>query len=72
MIHEEDDYGYFIDIELGIDSDYNIITPINNNKKYDDVIISKNPIKTQYIIIFNFCCFCIFTLVYIYVSPPFK
>ena len=72
MNYQEDDYGYFIDIELGINFDYNTITSINNNKKQDDVIISENSMKTKYIIIVNFCCFCLVTLVFIYVSPPFK
>jgi hypothetical protein len=70
IVDETDDYGFFIDIDFDFDKIHNPI--INNNKKHDDVIISENPIKTQYIIIVNFCCFCIFIVVYIYVSPPFK
>jgi hypothetical protein len=73
MFDENNDYGYFIDIDFDIDKIHNPIT--NNsiiNKKHDDVIISENSIETQYIIIVNFCCFCLVTLVYIYVSPPFK
>jgi uncharacterized membrane protein YvbJ len=81
MTDEVDDYGYFIDIELlDIDIEYkkikksisNTLTMTQNNKKHDDIVITEKSISKNYIIIANICFFCIFIVVYIYVSPPFK
>ena len=75
MIDEEDYYGHFIDIELGIDIITQITQTSNNNKKNDDVNISEKSIKNQYLIVTNFfclSCFCIFTIIYFYASPPFR
>ena len=74
-IDENNDYGFFIDIDFDIDKMQNPITNVSiiqNNKKHDDIIISEKSISKKYIIIVNFCCFCLVTVVFIYVSPPFK
>jgi len=83
MNNNEEDYGYFIDIDFDIESNVdhdkfsknknNLIQSnnIQTNKKTDNII--KNPIENTYIIFFaNVFCFFIFFITYIYVSPPFK
>ena len=71
MVHDIEDYGQFVEIEIIIDL---------HIKKNDDIILQrnnilKNPKENPYIHIFvNGVCFIIIcTLFYnIYVSPPFK
>lgn len=71
MVHDIEEYGQFIEIDIIDDS---------NNKKNDDIILQRNNIlknqkENPYIHIFvNGVCFIVMcTLFYnIYVSPPFK
>lgn len=69
MVHDMEDYGQFIEIDIIIDS---------NIKKNDDIILPKSviikkPKEITYIFVNVFCFIVVCILFYnIYVSPPFK